>query len=215
MLRRQSNIFTQRSAGVRLCLLVLALCSSGRVIASPIRDNNPLLGYSDQVRLRHLYTDNEHTHQHLQITSEGEVSGTKDKNVYSLLEIKAVKPSILVIRGMKSTRYLCMDSRHHLYGSTIYKEDECNFREVPLADGYNFYFSEKYPAQLTLSPPRGGHPSGGQMARFMPLRNTIPLEDLHSVDHSYERQPGSYLDEDPFGMIDQSNIFSPSLDSKR
>ncbi|KAM5132184.1 fibroblast growth factor 21 [Mantella aurantiaca] len=207
--------FTQRSAVVGLWLFALAL-SPGRMLASPVRDDNPLLGYSDQVRLRHLYADNEHTHLHLQITSEGEVSGTQEKNLYSLLEIKAVKPSILVIRGMKSTRYLCMDSRHHLYGSTIYKEDDCNFREVPLADGYNLYFSEKYPAPLTLTPTRGGHPSGKQMARFMPLESTIPLEVLYAADHSYENQQGSYLDiEDPLRMIDRSNIFSPSLDSKK
>ncbi|XP_072282913.1 fibroblast growth factor 21 [Pyxicephalus adspersus] len=215
MLRRQPDIFTQKSAVAQLCLLALAIGSSSRVLASPLRDNNPVLGYSDQVRLRHLYADNEHTHLHLQITPEGEVSGTQEKNLYSLLEIKAVKPSILVIRGMKSTRYLCMDSKHHLYGSTIYKEDDCNFREVPLADGYNLYFSEKYPAPLTLTPLRGGHPAGRQMARFMPLESTIPLETLYAVDHSYE-QPGSYLDiEDPLGMIDRSNIFSPSLDSEK
>ncbi|XP_075695036.1 fibroblast growth factor 21, partial [Rhinoderma darwinii] len=197
-----------------LYFIALALSSSRSALASPIRDNSPILGYADQVRLRHLYADNEHTHLHLQITPEGEVSGTKEKNLYSLLEIKAVKPSILVIRGIKTTRYLCMDSRHHLYGSMVYKEDDCNFREVPLADGYNLYYSEKHPAPLTLTPTRGGHQSGKQLVRFMPLESSIPLESLYAVDHSYDHQHRSHLDiEDPLGMIDRSSIFSPSLDS--
>ncbi|KAG8567628.1 hypothetical protein GDO81_013717 [Engystomops pustulosus] len=193
--------------------VALALSRSERAIASPIRDNSPILGFADQVRIRHLYADNEHTHLHLQISSEGKVSGTKEKNQYSLLEIKAVKPSILVIRGIKSTRYLCMDSKHHLYGSIVYKEDDCNFREVPLSDGYNFYYSEKHPAQLTLTPTRGGHPSS-KLVRFIPMESSIPLESLFAEDYFYDHRPGSYLDiEDPLRMIDRSNIFSPSLDS--
>ncbi|XP_044133984.1 fibroblast growth factor 21 [Bufo gargarizans] len=197
-----------------LFLIALAFSSSKRALASPIRDNSPILGFADQVRLRHLYADNEHTHLHLQITPEGKVSGTKEKNLYSLLEIKAVKPSILVIKGVKTTRYLCMDSRHHLYGSLFYKEDDCNFREVPQADGYNLYYSEKHPAQLTLTPSRGGHQFGKQLVRFMPLESSIPLESLYAIDNSYDYQPGSNLHiEDPLGMIDRSSIFSPSLDS--
>ncbi|KAM9299407.1 fibroblast growth factor 21 [Gastrophryne carolinensis] len=214
MLQSQSYLFTLRSAMTGLCLMAFTLSSFGRVLARPIRDENPILGFSDQVRLRHLYTDNDHTHLHLQITAEGEVSGTQEKNLYSLLEMKAVKPSILVIKGMKSTRYLCMDSRHHLYGSKTYKEDDCNFREVPLADGYNLYYSEKHPAPLALTPMKGGRPSGKQMARFMPLESTIPLEALHGSDYYYDHHQHRHLDiEDPLGMIDNSNIFSPSLDT--
>ncbi|KAM3922526.1 fibroblast growth factor 21-like [Leptodactylus fuscus] len=195
-------------------LIALAFSSAERALASPIRDNSPILGFADQVRLRHLYADNEHTNLHLQITPEGKVSGTKEKNVYSLLEIKAVKPSILVIRGLKTTRYLCMDSRHHLYGSMVYKEDDCNFREVPQSDGYNYYYSEKHPAQLTLTSTKGGHQIGKQLVRFMPLEATISLETLFAEDHSYDHQPGGILDiEDPLGLLDRSNIFSPSLDS--
>lgn len=66
-----------------LYLIALALSSFKRGLASPIRDSSPILGFADQVRLRHLYADNEHTHLHLQITAEGEVSGTKEKNLYS------------------------------------------------------------------------------------------------------------------------------------
>ncbi|KAG9481610.1 hypothetical protein GDO78_010707, partial [Eleutherodactylus coqui] len=129
-----------------LFLIALALTSSKIALGSPIRDSSPILDYSDQVRIKHLYADNEHTHLHLQITPEGKVSGTKEKNLYSVLEIKAIKPSILVIRGIKTTRYLCMDSGHHLYGATDYKEDDCNFRETPENDGYNLYHSEKHRA---------------------------------------------------------------------
>lgn len=96
----------------------------------------------------------------------------------------------------------------------VYKEDDCNFREVPLKDGYNLYYSEKHPAPLTLTPTRGGHQFGRQLVRFMPLESSIPLESLNAAEHSYEQTPGSDLDlEDPFRMLDMSSIFSPSLDS--
>ncbi|KAM8927742.1 fibroblast growth factor 21-like [Pelodytes ibericus] len=184
-------------------------CVCRITLANPITDNNPVLHFSDQVRLRHLYADNENTHLHLQISPEGIVSGTQEKNLYSLLEIKAVKPSILVIRGMQSTRYLCMDSKYHLYGSKKYKEEDCNFREVPLRDGYNLYFSETHPAPLSLTPSRGR-----QLARFMPLEASKDF--TYMGDYSAEQFQRSHLDigsEDPMGMIDKSNIFSPSSDS--
>ncbi|KAM4703071.1 fibroblast growth factor 21-like [Rhinophrynus dorsalis] len=158
--------------------------NSSRIsLAYPIRDTNPLLGFHDQVRLKHLYTDNERTHLHLQILPNGEVSGTQEKNPHSVMEIKAVKPSIVVIRGIRSSRYLCMDPGHHLYGSEIYKEEDCNFREEPLSNGYNLYFSEKHSAQLSLNPLKDGR----KMERFMPLENTIPLEYIYIADDPFEQ----------------------------
>ncbi|CAH2319268.1 fibroblast growth factor 21 [Pelobates cultripes] len=207
---KAGGITLVQSPLLRWCLLLaFILIFSRTVLASPLRDTNPLLQFSDQVRLRYLYADNEHTHLHLQISPEGKVSGTREKNVYSLLEIKAVKPSILVIRGTHSTMYLCMNSKHHLYGSAVYNENDCNFREVPLHDGYNLYFSEKHPAHLKLTPVRGR-----QLERFIPLEASS--ESTYMGDYSSEHFQRPKLDigsEDPLGMIDTSNIFSPSSDS--
>ncbi|KAM4652366.1 fibroblast growth factor 21 [Discoglossus pictus] len=211
MLKGASLLFGQCPLLKRLILLALVLNCSKITTATFVGDNSPILDHSDQVRLRHLYTNNAHTHLHLQITPEGEVSGTQDKNLYSILEIKSIKPSILVIRGMMSARYLCMDSKHRLYGSMHYIEDDCNFREVPLADGYNLYFSEKNPAPLTLTPLKGGKPSGRQMSHFLPLLNNIHLESMPK-DESLEDpdiDPGS---DDPLGMKNISDSISPSLE---
>ncbi|XP_066428494.1 fibroblast growth factor 19-like [Eleutherodactylus coqui] len=132
-----------------------------------------------------------------------------DSQDHGVLEIKAIKPSILVIRGIKTTRYLCMDSGHHLYGATDYKEDDCNFRETPENDGYNLYHSEKHRAVLSLTPTRGN-----QMVRFIPLKNSIPLESLYREDDSYDPQFNENLHrEDPLGMIGSIDIYSPSQDS--
>uniref|UniRef100_A0A8C5PEZ3 Fibroblast growth factor n=1 Tax=Leptobrachium leishanense TaxID=445787 RepID=A0A8C5PEZ3_9ANUR len=190
-------------------LLAFILAGSRTVFGWPIGDNNPVLGHPDQVRVRYLYAGNEHTHLHLQISPEGRVSGTEDKNQYSLLEIKAVKPRILVIRGIHSTLYLCMDSRHQLYGSEKYNENDCNFREVALHDGYNLYFSEKHSAHLKLTPSRGR-----QMDRFLPLEASG--EPTYIGDDSSERfqKPNrDYGSEDPLGMTDNSDVHSPSSDS--
>ncbi|XP_075461560.1 fibroblast growth factor 21-like isoform X2 [Ascaphus truei] len=134
----------------------------------------------------------------------------------SLLEIKAVKPRILVMRGKTSTRYLCMDSSRHLYGSETYKENDCNFREVLLEDGYNVYYSEKHNSPLTLTPTRLGKPTGKEMSRFLPRdsrgESRIPMEftadpcDLQGRNLNVES-------DDPLGVKDQSNILTPCLDS--
>ncbi|XP_053308247.1 fibroblast growth factor 21 [Spea bombifrons] len=211
MPKRECVAATQCLELRRCFLLAFILCNTRITLGNPLGDSNPILHFSDQVRHRHLYADNEYTHLHLQISPEGTVSGTQEQNLYSLLEIKAVKPSVLVMRGLKSTLFLCMDSRHNLYGSADYIEDDCNFREVPLKDGYNLYISEKHPAPLSLTPLRGR-----QMARFIPLENTISLESIYMGDYSFEPFPRSNIDigsEDPLGMVIKSNIFSPSSDS--
>ncbi|XP_053545910.1 fibroblast growth factor 21-like [Bombina bombina] len=212
MVKGQFLFFSQCPLLSRFILCAFVLSCSRTTLANPFTDSNPILDSSDQVRLRHLYTGNAHTHLHLQISPEGVVSGTQEKNLYSLLEIKAVKPSILVMRGMMSSRYLCMDSKQQLYGSVKYIADDCNFQEVPLTDGYNLYFSEKHPAPLTLTPLKGGLPSGKQMTHFLPLKNTIPLEHMYNF---FPQVQGTHLDagsEDPLGMINMFNIISPSQD---
>ncbi|XP_029440306.1 fibroblast growth factor 19-like [Rhinatrema bivittatum] len=200
-------------------LAVLGVTYPRKMLAFPLHDANPLFQFSDLVRLRHLYTEDEQIHLHLQITEDGDVTGTREQNIYSLLEIKAVKPSILVIRGKKSLRYLCMDATGRLFGSKVYSVTDCHFREVPLQDGYNLYFSEKHHAPLTLSSARTRAPWSGRalppLSHFLPLVNKVPVEVFYlSFEHVEGPGDSQYLNEgseDPFDMTGQRGIFSPSL----
>ncbi|EMP42229.1 Galactoside 2-alpha-L-fucosyltransferase 2 [Chelonia mydas] len=109
--------------------------------AAPLQNSSPLYQFDGQVRLRHLYTANTHTQLYLEITPQGEVRGAPDQTPYSLMEIKAVKPGVIRMQGMKTLLFLCMDPSGHLHGASSYSE-ACNFREKVQRDGYNLYFSE-------------------------------------------------------------------------
>ncbi|XP_078511117.1 fibroblast growth factor 21-like [Lissotriton helveticus] len=193
-----------------LLFLVMGLVSSRTTGAFPVHDSNPLLNFSDQVRLRHLYAANEDSQTHLQITPGGEVSGSLSQTLYSLLEIKAVKPGILVIRGKKSGLYLCMDHSLHLYGSEAYKEEDCNFREVPLKDGYVLYFSEKHRASLALKASKGP-----PLTQFLPMQNTVPLEEMFINSDHFESLRKRILDvesDDPFNTQSEASHYGHVLD---
>ncbi|KAJ1131415.1 hypothetical protein NDU88_009752 [Pleurodeles waltl] len=193
-----------------LLFLVMSLVSSRTTGAFPVHDSNPVLEFSDQVRLRHLYASNEDTQTHLQITPEGEVSGSLHQTLYSLLEIKAVKPGILVIRGKKSGLYLCMDHTFQLYGSKAYKEEDCNFREVPLKDGHVLYFSERHRASLALKTAKGP-----PLTQFLPMQNTIPLEEMFINSDPFEGFRKRILDvesDDPFNTQSDASHYRHVLD---
>ncbi|XP_015262015.1 PREDICTED: fibroblast growth factor 21-like, partial [Gekko japonicus] len=100
--------------------------------AFPLPNSSPLYQFDGQVRLRHLYTADEQTHLFLEILLDGRVRGSKNQNPFSLLEIKAVKPGVIRMQGAKTSRFLCMTSSGHLYGSEQYSEEACNFRETVL-----------------------------------------------------------------------------------
>ncbi|OCT70952.1 hypothetical protein XELAEV_18037866mg [Xenopus laevis] len=169
-------LFTHHSFGKWLCLLAIMLSKSRFSSAYPIY-SNPILPYDNQVRTQYLYTDNNNMHQFLQITHDGKVTGTEEKNDYGLLEIKAVKAKIVIIKGIESNRYLCMDSAHNLYGSA-YERVDCHFRERITPDNYNTYFSEKHSEYLSLPPSKGR-----QTINFLPMVATVDGSDNNHDHH--------------------------------
>uniref|UniRef100_A0A8C6XSK3 Fibroblast growth factor n=1 Tax=Naja naja TaxID=35670 RepID=A0A8C6XSK3_NAJNA len=181
--------------------------------ASPVPNSNPLYQFDGQVRLRHLYTANERINLHLEIFSDGRVRGSKYQNAFSLMEIKAVKLGIIRILAKKTSRFLCMDSEGHLYGSLLYSEEACNFREMVLRDGYNVYYSEAYNLPVSLSMVENLTQSHQlpPFSQFLPLINKIPLESM-IMDYEYVQQVRDIESEDPFNIMDQNqDVRSPSF----
>ncbi|KAE8593974.1 hypothetical protein XENTR_v10019393 [Xenopus tropicalis] len=167
-------LFTHHSFRKWLCLLAIMLSRSRFSLANPIQNSNPILSNDNQVRTQYLYTDNNNMHLYLQITHNGVVTGTEEKNDYGVLEIKAVKAGVVVIKGIRSNLYLCMDSRHQLYASA-YDKDDCHFHEKITPDNYNMYSSEKHSEYVSLAPLKGS-----QMARFLPIATP---SDTFNIDH--------------------------------
>ncbi|XP_036163162.1 fibroblast growth factor 21 [Myotis myotis] len=140
--------------------------------ALPIRDSSPLLQFGGQVRQRYLYTDDaQETEAHLEIRADGSVVGSARRSPESLLELKALKPGVIQILGVKTSRFLCQGPDGTLYGSLRFDPEACSFRELLLEDGYNVYRSEARGLPLRL--PHGDLPPWGP-ARFLPLPGLPP-----------------------------------------
>ncbi|KAM5236571.1 fibroblast growth factor 21 [Ctenodactylus gundi] len=145
--------------------------------AYPIPDSSPLLQFGGQVRQRHLYTDDaQDTEAHLAIKADGTVVGTASRSPESLLELKALKPGVIQILGVKTSRFLCQRPDGTLYGSLHFDAEACSFRELLLEDGYNIYRSEVHGLPLRLLPRdfSSGDPAPWVPARFLPLPG-LPL----------------------------------------
>ncbi|XP_058038580.1 fibroblast growth factor 21 [Ahaetulla prasina] len=184
-----------------------------RTVASPVPNSNPLYQFDGQVRLRHLYTTNERTELHLEIFSDGTVRGSKYQNSFSLMEIKAVKLGVIRILAKKTSRFLCMDSEGHLYGSLSYSEEACNFREMVLQDGYNVYYSEAYnlPVSLSLMENLAQSRLLPPFSQFLPLINKVPLEPI-IMNSEYIQQVHDIESPDPFNIMGQNqDLRSPSF----
>ncbi|GCB62768.1 hypothetical protein scyTo_0011515 [Scyliorhinus torazame] len=125
-----------------------------------------------------------------------------------LLEIRAVAPGVVAIKGYRSGRYLCMEREGRLLGSLSYNEADCSFKERLLSGTYNLYWSETYRAAVSLSNRRQRAHTRGRafppFSQFLPIRNTLPLRPL-PADHSREAPD---LDSLPSSVI-QTNSMDP------
>ncbi|XP_074872705.1 fibroblast growth factor 21 [Carettochelys insculpta] len=182
--------------------------------AAPTHNSSPLYQFDGQVRLRHLYTASADTQLYLEISPQGEVRGAAEQTPYSLMEIKAVKPGVIRMQGMKTLLFLCMDPRGRLHGQSSYSEEACNFREKVQRDGYNLYFSETYNVPISLWP-TGGPPSRGRSAprlfHFLPMVSRVPVEPVLLEYDFYGDPPLDVESSDPLSMMGRlSRVLSPS-----
>ncbi|XP_006868234.1 PREDICTED: fibroblast growth factor 21 [Chrysochloris asiatica] len=193
---------------------VLAVFLLGVCGAHPIPDSSPLLQFGGQVRQRYLYTDDaQQTEAHLEIRADGTVRGAARQSPESLLELKALKPGIIQILGVKTSRFLCQGPDGVLYGSLHFDPAACSFRELLLEDGYNVYQSEAHGLPLRLPPhntPYRDLASWGP-ARFLPLPGLLP--ESPESPGVLALEPPDVGSSDPLSMVGPSQSRSPSYAS--
>ncbi|XP_004694318.1 PREDICTED: fibroblast growth factor 21 [Condylura cristata] len=203
-----------RSEHRGLWVPVLAALLLGASQAHPVPDSSPLLQFGGQVRHRYLYTDDaQKIEAYLEIRADGAVAGAVHRSAESLLELKALKPGVIQIFGVRTSRFLCQRPDGTLYGSLHFDPEACSFRELLLEDGYNIYQSEALGIPLRLpphrSPPR--EPASRGAARFLPLPGLPPAPtDLPGIRAPKPPDVGS---SDPLSMVGPSQRRSPSYTS--
>ncbi|XP_070264860.1 fibroblast growth factor 23 [Myotis yumanensis] len=161
--------------GARLGLLVCVLALRCVVRAYP--NSSPLLG-SSWGGLTHLYTASARNSYHLQIHKDGHVDGTPHQTIYSALMIRSEDAGFVVITGVMSRRYLCMDFRGNIFGSHHFSPESCRFSQQMLENGYNVYHSPQHRFLVSLGRAKRAFLPGTNpppYSQFLPRRNEIPL----------------------------------------
>ncbi|KAM9318791.1 fibroblast growth factor 19 [Pholidichthys leucotaenia] len=191
------------------------------VVCVPLSDQGPYVahGWGQVVRLRHLYAARPGLH--LLIGGDGQIHGSAAQTANSLLEIRPVDPGCVVLRGVATARFLCIEEDGTLYSSQTFNRDDCTFREQILPDGYNVYTSEKHGVLLSLGNQRqrqqGLDRGVPALAQFLPRIST--LDQVSSPGLGILDQPQPERAEEPadamesFGKLSQI-IHSPSFDKR-
>lgn len=207
-------------------MLVLLLCACGAQLflsagvgCMPTALQGPHIshGWGQVVRLRHLYAARQGLH--LLIGVDGQIHGSADQTLYSLLEIRPVNPGCVVIRGVATDRFLCIERDGRLYSSITYSRDDCTFREQILQDGYNVYTSDGHGALLSLGNHRqrllGRDRGTPALAQFLPMISTLDQALPHGPEPDVPEQPGQNADlgEEPVDSVDMFGKLSQIIHS--
>ncbi|XP_041649318.1 fibroblast growth factor 19 [Cheilinus undulatus] len=205
-----------------LLLLVLAVSCAQIIFAvgvlcmpAPLQGTHVDHGWGQVVRLRHLYAARHGLH--LVIGVDGQIHGSEDQTAYSLLEIRPVDTGRVVIRGVATDRFLCMEGDGRLYSSIAYSRENCTFREQILPDGYNVYVSEGHGVLLSLGNHRqrlqGRDRGVPALAQFLPRIST--LEQAPPPGPGIPEEPGQsfYLQEEPMDSMDPFRKLSQIIHS--
>ncbi|NWH75232.1 FGF19 factor, partial [Piaya cayana] len=210
-------------------LALLLAAAAAAVLALPLPDAGPHVnyGWGEPVRLRHLYTASRHGlfSCFLRIGGDGRVDAAGSQSPLSLLEIRAVAMRTVAIKGVRSSRYLCMDETGRLHGQLRYSTEDCSFEEEIRPDGYNVYKSKKYGISVSLSSAKQRQLFKGKdflpLSHFLPMINTVPVESTdfgEYGDYSQDFETEVYSSPletdsmDPFGITSKlSPVKSPSF----
>ncbi|KAJ1062088.1 hypothetical protein K5549_008430 [Capra hircus] len=191
--------------GVRLGLWVCTL--SCAVQAYP--NSSPLLG-SSWGGLTHLYTATARNSYHLQIHGDGHIDGSPQQTVYSALMIRSEDAGFVVITGVMSRRYLCMDFTGNIFGSVSFflcwPRSSCHIRSYCKKAGFDQRGSRKPHAASSgltpVSPPRLQHHfSPPPYAQFLSRRNEIPLPHFAATARPRRHTRSAHDGGDPLSVL--------------
>ncbi|KAK2101460.1 Fibroblast growth factor 23 [Saguinus oedipus] len=94
------------------------------------------------------------------------------------LLIRSEDAGFVVITGVMSRRYLCMDFRGNIFGSHYFNPENCRFRPQRLENGYDVYQSPQHHFLVSLGRAKRAFLPGMNpppYSQFLSRRNEIPL----------------------------------------
>ncbi|KAM7115607.1 fibroblast growth factor 23 [Molossus nigricans] len=191
-------------SGACLGLLVCVLCCVVRAYPNA----SPLLS-SSWGGLTHLYTATARNSYHLQIHKDGRVDGTPHQTIYSALMIRSEDAGFVVITGVMSRRYLCMDFRGNIFGSHHFSPESCRFSQQTLENGYDVYHSPQHRFLVSLGRAKRAFLPGTNpppYSQFLSRRNEIPL--FHFNTPRPQRRHTRSAEDDDSGA-DPLNVLKP------
>ncbi|XP_063786643.1 fibroblast growth factor 23 [Pseudophryne corroboree] len=189
--------------GIRLRLFLFALCSLKVSVAFP--NSSPVVnsGWGTPDRLMHLYTATEWNSFHLQINHDGHIDGSPHQTIYSALMIKSESPGKVIITGVKSGRYLCMDKSGNVFGSHYFSYDDCVFKHETLENRHDVYHSPTHSYLLSLKKPKQFFRPGMDLppySQFLSMENKIPITRFITPEPvRHTRSAESFPD--PWGIV--------------
>ncbi|XP_072256475.1 fibroblast growth factor 23 [Pyxicephalus adspersus] len=165
-------------SGSRLGLFIFALFGLKVSLAFP--NSSPVIssGWGNPDRLMHLYTATEWNSFHLQINHDGRIDGSPHQTIYSALMIKSESAGKVIITGVKSGRYLCMDRFGNVFGSHYFSYDDCVFKHETLENRHDVYHSPTHNYLLSLRKPKQFFRPGMDLppySQFLSMENKIPI----------------------------------------
>ncbi|XP_046879019.1 fibroblast growth factor 23 isoform X1 [Hypomesus transpacificus] len=163
-------------------MLLLALLQRFRLVDS-FPNPSPLVGsnWGNPRRYVHLQTSTDLNNFYLEISLNGHVRKTTVRSSYSVILMKAETRERVAILGVKSNRYLCMDTAGNPFSSPTCQKDDCLFNHKLLENHRDVYYSCRTGILFNLEGTRQVYAFGQnlpQTSLFLSEQNTVPLERL-------------------------------------
>ncbi|XP_072311236.1 fibroblast growth factor 23 [Eucyclogobius newberryi] len=168
-----------RDTVLALVLALLRLIPFCESVANP----SPLVGsnWGNPRRYVHLQTSTDLNNFYLEIREDGSVRKSTVRGAYSVILLKSDTRERIAILGIKSSRYLCMDTEGTPFSSPICLREDCLFNHRLLENNKDVYYSSRTGILFNLEGSRQVFSAGQnlpQTSQFLSRKNTVPLERL-------------------------------------
>uniref|UniRef100_A0A8C6T661 Fibroblast growth factor 23 n=1 Tax=Neogobius melanostomus TaxID=47308 RepID=A0A8C6T661_9GOBI len=156
-------------------------------VAIPFSDSaanpSPLVGsnWGNPRKYVHLQTSTDLNNFYLEIRQDGSVRKSALRGAYSVILLKSETRERIAILGVKSNRYLCMDTEGTPFSSPICLRDDCLFNHRLLENNRDVYYSTRTGILFNLEGSRQVFAVGQnlpQTSLFLSRKNSVPLERL-------------------------------------